>query len=370
MTETPTSRKPSTGSRPEGVRGVRSRRADGTEVIYWYCRHTGTRLPDIEDPGFAAAVAEARRPKRQAHAKGTLGALLADWRASEEWRVTAPATKASRDRYLAAIEGPQWLARQVVDLGPEGFRQLREELLDIREGIAKKKGRGAGAVFGNAVASLFAWAIKRGKAMASPLQKMPALEGGHIPAWTEPDAQIAMTTWPEPVRRAVILNYHIGQRRGDLTMLRWEAYDAAAGRILLQPEKTRRKREAKGLGPLRIVVSSALAWELRRWREAAPEAEYILTRADGRPWTKGALSMAVREQLIKAGMPTKRGLHGLRKLRATIFAEHGATAGLIAAAQGWESERTVGIYTADADQEKMARAAVDLVEKAVSKTGK
>ncbi|NKE43422.1 tyrosine-type recombinase/integrase [Roseomonas frigidaquae] len=327
-------------------------------------------MPDINDPAFAAAVAAARHVPQARHADGTMGALLAQWRASQEWAVTAPATKASRDRYLDAVEGAAWQARQVVDLPPDGFRQLRAELLDLRDGIARVRGPGAATVFGQAVASLFAWAVDRGKMVASPLTRLRALEGGHIPAWTQADARKAMEKWPEPIRRAVTLNYHLGQRRGDLTMLRWDAYDPASGIITLQPEKTRRKREAAGKGPLRLVVSSALAWELRRWRDEAPAAEFILTRPDGRQWTRGALSMAIRKRLQAEGWPTKRGLHGLRKLLAQSYKEAGASDGEIGAAQGWDSARTIRLYTEGADQEKMARAALDRLENAVAKSGK
>ena len=118
------------------------------------------------------------------------------------------------------------------------------------------------------------------------------------------------------------------------------------------------------------MVSSALAWELRRWRAEAPDATHILTRADGTPWTRGALSMAIRNRLQAEGWPTKRGLHGLRKLLAQTYREAGASDGEIGAAQGWDSARTIKLYTDGADQEKMARAALDRLEKAVAKSGK
>lgn len=357
-------------ARPKGVRAVRTRRADGTEAVYWYCRQTGARLPDIADPGFAAAVAAARRGPALKHVPGSLGALLADWRASQEWAATAASTKASRDRYLVYLEAPACMARQVVDLPTAEFRQLRADLLDMRDGIARERGRGAAYVFGQAVASLFAWAVDRGRLAASPMTRLKSLGGGHIPAWPEAEAQHAMKKWPEHLRRAVVLNYHLGQRRGDLTTLRWTAYSPAAGVITLQPEKTRRKREAAGKPPLRLVVSKALAWELREWRLEAPDAEFILTRPNGSQWTKGALSMAVREQLQKEGWDTKRGLHGLRRLRAQMLREAGNSDGEIGAAQGWDSARTVKLYTEGADQEKMARAALDRLEKSLAKGGK
>lgn len=356
--------------RPKGVRAVRTRRADGTEAVYWYCRRTGARLPDFTDPGFAAELARVRKGPGTRHLPGSLGELLADWRGSQEWAVTARATKDSRDRYLIFIEAPAFATRQAVDLPPQAFRKLRADLLDMRDAIARERGKGAAYVFGQAVGSLFAWAVDRGRIAISPMTRLKALGGGHIPAWPEADALHAMKTWPEPIRRAVVLNYHLGQRRGDLTQLRWTAYDAGAGIITLQPEKTRRKREAAGRAPYRLIVSKALAWELQRWRLEAPDAEFILLNGKGKPWTKGALSMAVREQLLREGWDTKRGLHGLRRLGAVQLYEAGVSLGGIGAARGWDSERTVKGYTDGADQERMARAAIDRLEKSLSKGGK
>lgn len=352
------------------MRAVRTRRADGTEAVYWYCRLTGARLPDIADPGFAAAVARARKGPATRYLPGSLGELLHDWRKSQEWAVTARATKDSRDRYLRAIEVPEYQNRQAVDLAPAALRKLRADLLDMRDALARERGKGAAYVFGQAVASLFAWAVDRGRIAVSPMTRLKSLGGGHIPAWPEADAQHAMKTWPKPVRKAVILNYHLGQRRGDLTQLRWTAYDAAAGIITLQPEKTRRKREAAGKPPLRLVVPKELAWELRQWRLEEPEAEFILTNGKGRGWTKGALSMAVRAQLAREGWSTKRGLHGLRRLRTIRYYQAGVGLPGIGAAIGWDSERTTKMYTEGADQEAMARAALDHLEKSLSKGGK
>lgn len=369
MPETP-SDKLSPPSRPRGVRAVKTRRADGTEAVYWYCRLTGTRLPDIEDPGFAAAVAAARKRQAPTHQAGTLGAMLEDWRGSQEYIATARATKIGRERYMKAIEAPLWAARQVVDISNAEFLRLRSDLLDLRDAIARQNGIGAASVFAASCAAMFSWAVERGRMIASPLAKLKSMGGGHIPPWTEDQAQHAMATWPEHLRRAVILAYHLGQRRGDLAALRWDAYQPARGIIMLQPEKTRRKREAKGREPLRIIVPKALAWHLTKWREEAPDATHILQDSTGKPWRKESLIAAICRQLAREGWDTKMGMHGLRKLRANQFAEAGVGDKGIMAAQGWDSTQQVRLYTQAADQEKMARAAVDLLEKKLAKAVK
>jgi integrase len=204
----------------------------------------------------------------------------------------------------------------------------------------------------------------------SPLARMPAVKLGHIPAYTEAQAQRAMTAWPEHLRRAAVLAYWIGQRRGDLTALRWDAYDLTTGVIRVQPEKTRKRREAKGLGPLIIPVPLPLAVELARWRRAAPQATHVLTSSTGRPWSKGGLINAIYWQLKEEGWDTKAGLHGMRKRSAQVLAEAGASASEIGAARGWDTLAMVQLYTAGADQEKLARAGVARLSKPLAKTVK
>lgn len=356
--------------RPQGVRAVKHRRPDGSTVTYWYCRLTGARLPDPADPAFAAAIAAARKQPAARYAPGSLGELLADWRGSPEYRATSVTTQRNRERYVAALDAAEWSCRPVVGHNLEDMRQLRADLLKLRDLIATHRGAGAASVFGQTVATLFSWAVGRGRMVLSPLARLPAMRLGHIPTYTEAQAQHAMTAWPEPERRAAVLAYWIGQRRGDLAALRWDQYDIRAGVIRLQPQKTRRRREAKGLGPLVIPVPPVLRLELARWRREAPEATHILTSSTGRPWSYGGLINVIRRRLKAEGWDTKAGLHGLRKRSAEVLAEHGASASEIAAARGWDTLGMVELYTRGADQEKMARAAIRRLSKPLSKVGK
>lgn len=370
MPETP-STPCSPPSRPRGVRAVRHRRADGTESVYWYCRLTGARLPDPASVGFAEALAAARRTPAPRHQPGTLGELLADWRASSAYRATARATQVSRDRYLAGLDAPEWAARRVTTLDMDGLRQLRADLLRGRDAIAHRNGIGAATVFGAHVSALFTWAVQQGRLAISPLTRLPALGGGRLPSWTEAEAQHAMATWPQHLRRVVQLAYWIGQRRSDLVALRWDQHhDEARGVIVLQPQKTRRRREAQGRPPLRIPLPSAARWQLRAWRAESPDATHILLDDAGRPWTPERLTRAIRARLLAEGWDTRKGLHGLRKRSAEALDEAGATSAEIARARGWDSLAMVQHYTAGSDQEAMARSAVAKLEKSLAKAGK
>jgi integrase len=361
---------PSPPSRARGLKATRTKRADGTVVTYWYCRLTKTSLPPPEHPDHAAALAAARRPQIPRAQPGSLGAILAEWRASSQYRQTAASTQDSRERYLRALDVPAWSGRQVSGLTLDAMGELRADILRLRDAIAETRGVGAASVFGQSIASAFAWAVDRGRLPINPLGRLRGVRLGSIPAWTAEQARHAMTTWPEPLRRAVVLAYWTGIRRGDMTTLRWDQHDRAAGLLLLTPEKTRARRQARGLGPLRIVVATPLAWELTRWRAEAPDATHILTRADGRPWKRGDLSAAIRRRIKAEAWDTRIGLHGLRKLSAAVLAESGAGDAEIAAARGWDTRQQVEGYTRSANQERMARTATDRLEKALSKVGK
>ena len=54
--------------------------------------------------------------------------------------------------------------------------------------------------------------------------------------------------------------------------------------------------------------------------------------------------------------------HGLRKAGATIAANNGATAHQLMAIFGWDTLKMAEEYTRKADQEKLARAAMHLLE--------
>ncbi len=62
--------------------------------------------------------------------------------------------------------------------------------------------------------------------------------------------------------------------------------------------------------------------------------------------------------LEKIGLPKGLNVHGLRKAAARRLAEAGCSASEIAAITGHKSLSMVQLYTASADQEKLAEAAV------------
>lgn len=157
----------------------------------------------------------------------------------------------------------------------------------------------------------------------------------------------------------VILALYTGQRRGDLVALRWSAYDGKAIRL---------KQNKTGVS-LAIPVHPELRAELDAWRKGA-SATQILTKADGRPWGALELSQKLPRALRAIGLPPGLNVHGLRKLAAARLADAGCTVHEIAAITGHKSLGMVQLYTASADQERLAEAAILRLGKRPGKAAK
>lgn len=68
-------------------------------------KYTYIRLPAIESPDFAAEYARLSKPETVivGPARGTLGWLVADYRASTEWKAKGLKTRENQGRYLQLI---------------------------------------------------------------------------------------------------------------------------------------------------------------------------------------------------------------------------------------------------------------------------
>jgi integrase len=89
--------------------------------------------------------------------------------------------------------------------------------------------------------------------------RMKRLKGGHLPAWTQAEAELAMREFLEHLKRAVLLALFSGQRRGDLVRIPWSAYDG----------RTLRLRQGKTGAVLVIPVHPVMKVELDAWRARA-----------------------------------------------------------------------------------------------------
>jgi integrase len=281
-------------------------------------------------------------PKAPRQAADSLGALIIAYRRSLEWARLAPASRKLYGIYLRDLE--DFANAPVVSV-------RRRDLLHLRDVIAEVRGHGAANGFMRSASALFSWARERDIIEHSPAEHVRTIPGGHLTAWTAAEADAAEAL-PEPLRRVIILARYTGQRRGDLVALTWHAYDGNALRI----------RQQKTGAALVLPVHPRLRVELDRWRASA-SSTHILTSPLGRPWRADHLTSVLGKATERLGLRAGLNVHGLRKLAATALAEAGCSVHEIAAVTGHRTIAMVQLYTASADQERLAGMAISRLGK-------
>lgn len=276
--------------------------------------------------------------RRSRFAAETVGALIVAYKASPEWTRLSEATRATYATYLKILEAdPHTGVRDIT----------RRDILAVRDAVASTRGKGAAMGFIRSSSALFTWAVDREWIDTTPVVRIRALPGGTLPAWTADQVATALAKLAEPLRRAVVLASHTGQRRGDLCALRWDAYDGTTLRFTQQ--KTGQK--------MVLSVPPALRAELDAWRRTATTLT-ILDDGAGRPWAPQHMSARMRTAMTRLGLPGLN-IHGVRKHVAASLADAGATTHEIAAVTGHRTLGMVQHYTATADRERLAEQAVN-----------
>lgn len=269
-------------------------------------------------------------------ASDSIEALMRAYTRSPAWRGLAESTKANRTTYLRAFASISHVSAKTV---------IRRQILEIRDVISEQRGNGAAMGFIKAASVLFDWAIDQGWLTQTPVYKIKPLPCGRLPAWTAEQAAVALAGAPERVRRVIILGLYTGQRRGDLCALRWSDYDGETLRIVQQ----------KTGAVVILAVHPDLRTELDAWPR---EGETILLSARGEPWSPNRLSKLMPEVLQSLGLPVGLNVHGMRKLFAAGMADNGATVHEIQANTGHRTLGMIALYTASADQRKLAAGSV------------
>lgn len=168
--------------------------------------------------------------------------------------------------------------------------------------------------------------------------------------WTEADIAAFESHWQpgSKPRRALALLLYTGQRRSDV--VRMGRQHVRQGRIHVRQVKTGRE--------LALPIHPALAAELLH---VPPDHLHFLARDDGTPHSAGGFYNLFVGWCAAAGLEQGLAPHGLRKAAARRLAEAGATAHQIAAVTGHRSLHEVTVYTAAADQARLADQAIGLV---------
>lgn len=345
------------------VHGVNRVTAKGR--VYYYHRATGVRLR--ADPSnaraFSAEVdaldAGSRATElRRAALPGSLGALLAKYRAAPEFAdALKPATRKSYERVFAAVQPLDELDLDDLD---------QPYLLALRDRINRASGRWLANYTTTVLSVVMAWGMPRGyvdtnAAAGVPKIRKPKGSGVANKAWKPAEVEAVLKAAQRKgfagLRKAVALAYYGGLRISDVVVL--PLAGRSKGAIEIVQSKTDHELTIFESRRLQIILDEPNKVDqapaaTRRIVRASPST--IVQRDDGRPYTVDGLdSLFHRIKAELAAVGTIRdGLtfHGLRKSLGKRAADAGHSELAIAAAMGHSNPASSRVYTIEANRRR------------------
>jgi enterobacteria phage integrase len=330
---------------------------DRTGRPRFYFRRHGKRVRLIGVPGsrefldsYAAAFgsqALSNPSSRQPAAPGTFAALANAYFASSYYRALAAVTRTDYRRVLD---------RFLKEHGHRRVDQMTRAHVDVV--IGKMADRpGAGIILLKRLRTLVRYAMAIGWIDRDPTAGAKSYRSKEIHTWTEDEIGTFEKRWPLGARErlAFVLLLYTGQRGSDVRRMTWA--DIAGDTIRV----VQRKTGTKLIVPLHPALQAALA-------RAPRDHLNILATAYKKPFSEKGFQNMVSAAIREAGLPSRCKAHGLRKASARRLAESGATEKQIAAITGHKTLAEVQRYTRAADQESLARQAVE--KQKLNETGK
>jgi integrase len=311
-----------------------------------YFRRAGyprVRLPGLPwSPQFMAAyeqaTAAAPPPIGADRTKlGSLSAVLVAYYGSQSFRGLAAGTQALWRQILErwretdggkpiAVLPKEFIARKLDGMKPHAARNWLK-----------------------AIRHLMAYCVEHGLIRHDPTagirRKLPRSDGHHT--WTEAEVLQFETFHPvgSKARLALALGLYTAQRRGDV--IRMGRQHVKDGVLSVTQEKTGARLAIPVHSELQAILDATPSWQLT-----------FLTTKSGKSYDAGDFSEQFRAWCDAAGLPQRCTFHGLRKVALTRLADAGCTAHEIAAISGHKSLKEVERYTRNADQARLARAAM------------
>src|SRR5262249_34761622 len=319
---------------------------DRTGRMRYYFRRHGKRraLPGM--PGSSEFMAEyaaqldnlpSQIEQRPTAAPGTFAALASRYYRSPQY---LNLTFTSRSNYRRAIDG--FLEQH----GHRRVDQMRREHVDVIIGKMSDK-PGAGIILLKRIRTLIRYAMALGWTDRDPTVGVQAYKSKEFHTWNESEIATFEKRWPEDSteRLAFALLLYTGQRGSDVHRMMWA--DIVGDTIRVAQQKTATK--------LTIPIHG----ELHRVLELANKnGSSILVTAYVNAFSLKGFGHMISAAIRKAGLPERCKAHGLRKAAARRLAEAGCSASEIAAITGHKTLAEVERYTRAADQERLARQAI------------
>jgi integrase len=325
-------------------------RGRGGRIDFYYFRRAGRRfgrLPGeplsdefmVEYRRLLALSEPAEPAPRQANPPGSFGALVKAYLASPEFKERKASTQAEYRRVLGRLTAKH---------GPKPVRLLeKRHIRQWRDDMAETPA--AANTLVRTVKLLMTFAIDREYRTDNPAARLKLFKTGEWRSWTDEECLAFEGRWPSGTmeRRAYILALFTGQRRGDLVAM--TQADRKDGAIRVVQQKT---GEA-----LWIPEAGALTAELASVRHMS-----LLTTSRGKAFDAIYFGAWFADAIDAAGLPNECVLHGLRKTAARRLADADCTDAQIMAITGHRTSSMVRHYTKDADQKRLASAAIVKLE--------
>jgi integrase len=282
-------------------------------------------------------------------APGTVSAAIASYYKDNRFTSLASGTQMSRRAILERFRA---------DHGDKRLAGLQKQHVAAILGAKKPF---AARNWLKALRGLMQFAVATGLISSDPTTAFePAkAKAGRIHTWTETEIEQYEAQHPigSRARLAMALMLYTGQRRSDV--LRMGPQHIREGVLAITQQKTGTE--------LAIPVHPRLA-EIIAATECGHLA-FLVTSAGG-IFSSGGFSDQFRAWCDEAGLPKHCSPHGLRKAACRRLAETGCSAPQIAAISGHKTLKEVQRYIEEADQERLARAAMAILVPLDEKRGK
>ena len=288
-------------------------------------------------------VGDDDRPKIVRPGNGTLAALIASYKQDAAFRDLRLTTKAG---YLTRLD---MIRREHGGRSVTGLNQERIETM-----LAAYDDRPAAKLDTlKKLRILIKHAMKKKWIAGDPSAGIKRTKISQVRAWTDDEIRQYENHWQigSKQRTAFALMLFTGQRRSDVHRMTWQDISPKTGRIKVHQQKTGVKIEV----PLHRNLLEVL-------EKARHNHVTIVNTEHGKPFTVDGFSSFMRDAIKGAKLPLDCQPHGLRVSAGCRLAEAGATTKQIMAVLGHKSITEAERYTRDADQIRLATAAMSRLE--------
>ncbi len=300
------------------------------------------RLPSVDDPRFAEAYQKAKgeTEPREAPRAGTMGALVAEYRASAEFRnIPSDKTRSNYERYMGMLERDHG-NKMVKDLSPRDVELERDKMGDTPGKANNWTAR---------LTMLMKFGIRRGYRQTNPVDGLKPLKLGEHEPWPREVIAAALAQATSMTRLAIVTGLCSGARIGDAIRLQHGWHDGE----MMEFRSSKKKID--------VAVPMHPLW-IEEIARIPRKATTLLYDRQGKPFKNtSALQERIRDLMKRIGHPGFT-FHGLRKNAACYLKELGLSDNEIGSILAMNTD-TVRHYTKRSSAYMVAKGAMERIVK-------